>query len=232
MQCEASVYDELMNKILDGEATSEEEQIFQIHLTQCASCREEFELLTESLKELQLQSQIKAPEGFTEAVMAKLPKEKQQVKWKRWMKHHPALTAAAIFMFFMAASVFTSYNQQDLAVVKGEGNLQIKKSEGVVVVPAGETIKGDLVVENADVRIEGRVEGDVTVIKGNQYLASAGEVTGHSQEIGQVVEWVWYKLKSLVSTNKETMHDYNESRPHTAFFIAQKFEINTIIQPS
>lgn len=220
MQCEASVFDELMNKVLDGEATKEEERVFHAHLEECESCKEEYELLLETLKELQLQNHnIKAPEGFTRAVMAKLPKEKQQMKWKRWMQRHPALTAAAIFMFFMAASVFTSYNQQDLAVVKGEGNLQIKKAERVVVVPAGETIKGDLVVENADVRIEGRVEGDVTVIKGNQYLASAGEVTGHSQEIGQVVEWVWYKLKSLVSTKEETMQNNDKSRLETAFFV-------------
>ncbi|MCM3719453.1 anti-sigma factor family protein [Fictibacillus phosphorivorans] len=219
MQCEASVLDELMNKVLDGEATQEEEHVFYTHLEECESCKEEYEMLLETLKELQYQnSTIKAPEGFTQAVMAKLPKEKQQIKWRRWMKRHPALTAAAIFMFFMAASVFTSYNQQDLAVVKGEGNLEIKKSERVVVVPAGETIKGDLVVENADVRIEGKVEGNVTVIKGNQYLASAGEVTGHSQEIGQVVEWVWYKLKSLVSTKEETMQNNDKSRLETAFF--------------
>lgn len=219
MHCEASVFDELMNKVLDGEATKEEERVFHAHLEECESCKEEYELLLDTLKELQLQNHIKAPEGFTQAVMAKLPKEKQQMKWKRWMQRHPAITAAAIFMFFMAASVFTSYNQQDLAVVKGEGNLQIKKAERVVVVPAGETIKGDLVVENADVRIEGRVEGDVTVIKGNQYLATAGEVTGHSQEIGQVVEWVWYKLKSLVSTKDETMPNNDKSRLETAFFI-------------
>lgn len=219
MQCDASVFDELMNKVLDGEATKEEERVFHAHLEECGLCKEEYELLLNTLKELQLNNHIKAPDGFTQAVMAKLPKEKQQMKWKRWMQRHPALTAAAVFIFFMAASVFTSYNQQDLAVVKGEGNLQIKKAERVVVVPAGETIKGDLVVENADVRIEGRVEGDVTVIKGNQYLASAGEVTGHSQEIGQVVEWVWYKLKSLVSTKQETMPNDDKSRLTTAFFI-------------
>ncbi|MCM3734110.1 zf-HC2 domain-containing protein [Fictibacillus nanhaiensis] len=221
MQCEASVYDELMNKVLDGDATKEEKRAFHAHLEECETCKEEYELLTHTLKELQLQTHIKAPEGFTQAIMAQLPKEKQQIKWKRWMQRHPALTAAAIFMFFMAASVFTSYNQQDLAVVKGEGNLQIKKAERVVVVPEGETIKGDLVVENADVRIEGRVEGDVTVIKGNQYLASAGEVTGHSQEIGQVVEWVWYKLKSLFSTKQETMID-DKSRLQTAFFVGKE----------
>ncbi|MBY6038342.1 zf-HC2 domain-containing protein [Fictibacillus nanhaiensis] len=216
MQCNASAYDELMNKVLDGDATKEEERLFQAHLDKCVTCKEEYELLVDTLKELQLQTSIKAPEGFTQAVMAKLPKEKQQVKWKRWMQRHPALTAAAIFMFFMAASVFTNYNQQDLAVIQGEGNLEIKKADRVVVVPAGETIKGDLVVENADVRIEGKVEGDVTVIKGNQYLASAGEVTGNSQEIEQVVEWVWYKLKSLVSSKEETMEG---SRLQTAFFV-------------
>jgi anti-sigma factor RsiW len=205
MQCEASTYDELMNKVLDHEATPEEERLFYAHLEECDSCKQEYEILVDTLKELQLQTDIIAPEGFTKAVMAKLPKEKQQFRWKRWMQHHPALTAAAIFVIFMAASVFTTFNQEDLAVVKGQGNLEIKKADRMVIVPKGETIKGDLVVENADVRIEGKVDGDVTVIKGNQYVASAGEVTGHSQEIEQVVEWVWYKLKTIFTPKQETM---------------------------
>jgi anti-sigma factor RsiW len=216
MQCHTSEYDELMNKILDSEASAEEELAFFSHLEECPSCKEEYNLLLVTLKELRFQSQIKAPEGFTESVMSKLPKERQQMKWKRWMQKHPAITAAAIFMFFMAASVFATYNQEDLSVVKGEGKLEIKKAERVVIVPFGETINGDLVVENADVHIEGKVDGNVTVIKGNQYVASAGEVTGHSQEIKQVVEWVWYKLKSLFTDDLETMEI---SRSQTAFFI-------------
>jgi anti-sigma factor RsiW len=215
MHCEASTYDELMNKILDSEATQEEEEIFFDHLSECPSCKEEYDLLVDRLKELRIQSNIKAPVGFTASVMSMLPKESGKIKWKRWMQRHPALTAAAIFMFFMAASILTTYNQEDLAVVKGQGKLEIKNAERLVIVPAGETIKGDLVVENADVHIEGRVEGDVIVIKGQQYMASAGEVTGHSQEIEQVVEWVWYKLKSLFTSDKETMEI---SRLQTAFF--------------
>ncbi|MDR7074946.1 zf-HC2 domain-containing protein [Fictibacillus barbaricus] len=205
MQCEVSTYDELMNKVLDHEATPEEERQFYAHLEECDSCKFEYEMLTDTLKELQIENDIKAPAGFTKAVMAKLPKEKQTFKWKRWMQRHPALTAAAIFMIFMAASVFTTFNQEELAVVKGQGNLEIKKADRMVIVPKGETIKGDLVVKNADVRIEGKVDGDVTVIKGNQYVASAGEVTGHSQEIEQVVEWVWYKLKSIFTTKQESI---------------------------
>jgi anti-sigma factor RsiW len=205
MQCEASTYDELMNKVLDHEATLEEERLFFAHLEECDLCRHEYEMLADALNELQLETDIKAPEGFTKAVMDKLPLEKQQFTWKRWMRRHPALTAAAVFMIFMAASVFTTFNQGDLAVVQGQGKLEIKKGDRMVVVPKGETIKGDLVVENADVRIEGKVDGDVTVIKGNQYVASAGEVTGHSQEIEQVVEWVWYKLKSVFTPKQESI---------------------------
>jgi hypothetical protein len=55
------------------------------------------------------------------------------------------------------------------------------------------------VVRNGEIKVEGKVNGNVTVINGNQYLASAGQVTGEIQELDQLFEWVWYTIKSNVT---------------------------------
>ncbi|MFC7372836.1 zf-HC2 domain-containing protein [Fictibacillus iocasae] len=218
MGCEKEYYDNLMNKVMDGDADASEQEQFESHLGECAVCRAEYEAVSFLLDELET-SDLHAPVGFTAAVMSSLPYQKRKFHLQTWLKRHPFLTAAAVFMLFMAASVTTLFNQQDLAVIEGEGNLVINEKEKTVTVPKGEVIKGDLVVENADVRIEGKVEGDVTVVKGNQYLASAGEVTGDSKEIGAVVEWIWYKLKSITPGADETSKSESRGYEPGLFFV-------------
>jgi cytoskeletal protein CcmA (bactofilin family) len=69
-----------------------------------------------------------------------------------------------------------------------------------VVVPQGKVVEGDVVVKNGNLRVEGEVNGNVTVINGTvingeKYLASAGQVTGEIEEINQVFEWIWFTMK-------------------------------------
>ncbi len=65
-----------------------------------------------------------------------------------------------------------------------------------VIVPEGEVVKGDVVVKNGDLEIKGEVEGNVTVINGQQYMASAGKVTGEIEEVDAIFEWLWYHIKT------------------------------------
>lgn len=53
-------------------------------------------------------------------------------------------------------------------------------------------------MRNGDIRIEGEVQGDVTVINGEKYMASAGNVTGEIEEIDEAFGWMWFKLKKAV----------------------------------
>ena len=68
-----------------------------------------------------------------------------------------------------------------------------------VIVPAGEVVKGDIVVKNGDLVVEGEVDGNVTVING-QYMASSAVVSGRIEEIDEVFEWLWYTIKNSVKT--------------------------------
>lgn len=65
-----------------------------------------------------------------------------------------------------------------------------------VIVPEGEVVKGDVTVKNGKLIIEGKVDGDVTIVNGEKYTASAGQVTGQIHEINEVFDWIWYKIKS------------------------------------
>lgn len=195
MKCEYCI--DFMHDYLDGDITKENEKILKEHLHSCEECRQHFKELKKSIAFVQSTSHIEAPSNFTMNVMAALPKENKRTKVNRWFKIHPFMTAASLFMILMLGSLMSSWtNSQDFSVSKRSG-LMIQ--EETVVVPKGKTVDGDIVVRNGDIKIEGKVNGDVTVINGDQYLASAGQVTGDIQELDQLFEWVWYTIKSNVS---------------------------------
>lgn len=54
---------------------------------------------------------------------------------------------------------------------------------GTVTVPSGETVRGSVYVVGGSARIDGRLEGDVTVLAGNLSVADGAAVTGTLQTV-------------------------------------------------
>ncbi|WP_064091703.1 anti-sigma factor family protein [Rossellomorea aquimaris] len=184
---------EYMHDYLDGDLSSDNEKVLKQHVQSCEDCQHHFHELKKAIAFVQSTSHISASDDFTSKVMAKLPKEKKKVGMERWLRHHPLVTAAALFLVLMTGSFLTSWNDdQDFSFTKNEN---IVVQDHTVVVPEGKVVEGDLTVRNGDVKIEGKVSGDVTVINGQQYLASAGTVTGEIKEIDAAFEWLWYQIK-------------------------------------
>lgn len=186
-----------MHEYLDGEIAPEQERVLNEHLATCEECQKLFDELSDAISLLELADPMQAPIGFTEGVMARLPQSTQQKKKtgvNRWLRKHPMLSAAALFLILMSAALFSSYNTNEQFSVTMQPNLVIEGD--TVVVPAGEVIKGDLVVKNGDLRIEGQVDGNVTVIRGEKYMASTAVVTGNIEEIDELFDWLWYKMKT------------------------------------
>ncbi|WP_203364655.1 anti-sigma factor [Bacillus sp. REN10] len=189
---------QFMHRYLDGELEIEQQRELKKHLDDCLDCKQHFMDLKRTIALVQSASHIKAPEGFTERVLFALPKEGKSVGVKRWFQQHPFFTAASLFLALMTGGFFSLWQQEadNFAFTKHD---QLKVENHTVIVPEGEKIKGDLVVENGDIRIEGEVEGNVTVINGDKYMASAGKVTGEIEEIDEVFGWIWYKMKKTVA---------------------------------
>ncbi|HEU5139140.1 MAG TPA: anti-sigma factor [Bacillales bacterium] len=185
----------LMHKVLDENADEKDKQDLTLHLQKCLECREHFEELKRTVAIVQSASRVKAPENFKESVMDRLPREKSRPAARRWLQTHPVMTAAALFLIFMTGYLFQIWHAPQEVAVIGEGH--VVKGNDIVIVPEGEVINGDLIVHNSDVRIEGKVKGDVTVINGRPFKASAGQVTGQIKEVNEILGWIWYQIKHL-----------------------------------
>ncbi|WLR53331.1 anti-sigma factor [Bacillus tianshenii] len=204
MKCPQEVV-ELMHKYLDEEATVQEESSLREHLHQCDECRLHFHELKKAIAIVQSTTHIEAPSNFTKSVMQNLPKEKKTVGYRRWFRAHPLVTAAALFAFLMMGSLLSLWDNGDQLSVSKQPNLKIE--DHLVIVPKGEVVEGDVIVRNGDIKIEGEVRGDVVVINGEKFLASAGQVTGDLEEINAVFDWIWYNIKDttkeIFNFNKE-----------------------------
>lgn len=199
MKCSKEIVS-LMHKYLDEEISEIEREQLKQHLNDCETCRMHMDELKKSIAFIQSSSHIEAPSNFTNLVMSQLPKQKRTMNWKRWMKNNPVLVAASVFILLMATSMFSIFleGSNELSV-SGEANLIIDKERNVVVVPEGEVVNGDLMVRNGGLQVDGQVNGNVTVVNGQKYMASAGNVAGNIEEIDKGLQWVWYNLKSFFS---------------------------------
>ena len=61
-------------------------------------------------------------------------------------------------------------------------------------------------MKNGNLKIEGTVDGNVTLINGKLIqdqlngeglMASVGEVNGEFKKVDQVFEWIWFNLQNL-----------------------------------
>lgn len=190
-------YISYMHEYLDGEISAEQEKQLKEHLQQCSECQSHFHQLEKTVALVQSTGHLKTHDDFTAKVMAKLPKEKKKVGVQRWFRHHPLLTAASLFLVLMVGSVLSSWNQGQEFSVSKQSNLVVENN--TVIVPEGEVVKGDVIVRNGDIRIEGQVDGNVTVVNGEKYVASAGDVTGEIEEINEIFDWIWYQIKNAAS---------------------------------
>ncbi|WP_062049192.1 anti-sigma factor [Bacillus sp. JCM 19034] len=194
MTCEKD-YEVLIQEYLDGEISSENKERLKEHLAECEACRKRVHESLKTIAFVQSLSHIAAPANFTHSVMKRLPERKQTSKWKQWTRKHPVIVAAAVFILLMTMSLSTMWNDEKQLVVSGSSQLAINQENGVVIVPEGEIIEGDITIQNGKLQIEGEVRGNVLAINSETYYASAGHVSGEIHEVDQMLEWIWYHTK-------------------------------------
>jgi len=186
-----------MHQYLDEEIEEVHLKELKEHLDQCEECAIHFHELKKTIALVQSTSHIQAPMNFTENILDRLPEEPKQVRVKRWLRHHPMLAAASLFLILMVSSLMSAWNEDHQFSVSKQPNILVENNTAIV--PEGETVKGDIIVRNGDIKIEGQVEGNVTVINGKKYMASANQVTGEIKEVNEVFEWLWYHIKKTVT---------------------------------
>ena len=204
MKCPSNII-ELMHEYLDEDISPENEQCLRDHLNECVKCNHYFNDLKKTVAFIQHTSHLTPSDDFTAKVMTRLPKEKKVIRLGRWFRNHPFVTAASLFLVLTVGSLLASWNGEQQFSVSKQEDLVIVGN--MVIVPEGKIVKGDIVVRNGSIKIEGKVDGNVTVIHGEKYLASAGQVTGEIEEVNEVFEWIWYNIKKFTKDTYNTFHN-------------------------
>jgi anti-sigma factor RsiW len=198
---------QLMHKFLDEEITETEGDKLREHIKKCEECNQHFQELKKSIAFVQSTSHIQGPdEDFTMRIMQNLPKENKTVGIKRWFVSHPILTAASLFLLLMTGSLFSVWNDNNNFSVSKQPNLVVNND--TVIVPEGKVIEGDVTVKNGSLIIEGEIRGNVTIVNGEQVMASAGNVTGEIRVVDEMFEWLWFNIKQ---TTRDAIHIFDNS---------------------
>lgn len=197
----------LMHTYLDGDLTKDEESHLLSHLKSCEACQLHFHELKRTISSVQHTEPIDVPDDFTSNVMNRLPKEKRNAKHVRWLKAHPVMITAAVLFIVIFGSALSLWNQEGKLVVSKQENLVIEGD--TVIVPRGVTVEGDLLVKNGKLKIEGTVDGNVTLVKStlitdtddsdmDGMMASTGEVNGEMKQVNEAIGWFWFNVKKTV----------------------------------
>ncbi|GGG07474.1 zf-HC2 domain-containing protein [Paenibacillus abyssi] len=211
MECKVAIL--WMHEYLDDDLPRDDVIQLKEHLLSCPECRMRFEQLkrTEAFAQAAITERITIPvaasagrsavssASLTNRIMQKLPQQRRKQGWMRFVRNHPAVTVAAVFVFVMMTSFLAMWGQSSELIVSGSDLQHVVIDGDTVIVPAGVQVNGDLTVENGRADIRGEVQGNLTVIDGSLQLASTAKIVGENREINQALDWLWFKVTKTVS---------------------------------
>ncbi|HZG16009.1 MAG TPA: zf-HC2 domain-containing protein [Candidatus Bathyarchaeia archaeon] len=190
----------LIHEFLDGDLDELSNQHLQTHLHGCEACRRKLHEFQTAIVYVQSTSHVHVSADFTARVLAQLPSPTKASQFSNWLRHHPFLAAAAVFLVLMTGSLTASWFETDDTLQVSSSNLdklKIDKERNVVIVPSGVTIQGDLVVRNGSVEVQGQVQGNVVAIEGKVFKASTAQIAGEAESIEAIFDWIWYEMKNI-----------------------------------
>lgn len=199
MTCQDAI--KLIHDYLDGEISPSDKLALLQHTRECQECREHYHQLEKTVLLMQSHSHVIVPEDLTEKIMNQIPVEKPTGKLLRFIKGHPFLVAAAVFLLLMGGSLSQIWKDgqgQFSVTAPSMEQIVIKTEERLVIVPEDTVVDGSLIVRNGDVDIKGEVTGDVIVADGRIYMASTDQIVGQVAEIDQFFKWTWYHVQRWV----------------------------------
>lgn len=197
MECHEAL--PLMHEYLDGDLEAAESAELKKHLIACPSCNRMFKQMEQAEALVRMLPKSPVPEGMTARIMSRIPETKKRSRWFTWVKSHPAVSVASVFLLVMISSFLSLWNEDQDMVVKGANLDQVVIRGDTVIIPQGHTVQGDLMVKRGKIQVDGNVEGNLTVIDGSYNLASTAYISGHVNKVDETLEWIWYKVNEVFS---------------------------------
>lgn len=190
----------LMHEYLDRDLHGLDASQLKEHLLQCPECHSLFKELERTDTLVRSLAPTTVPNNLSERIMASLPPVKRRNAWTQWVRRHPAGSVAAVFLAVMFGSFMSMWNQGHELMVKGNDLQNVIIQGDTVIVPKGQTVAGNLVVQSGKLKVEGDVTGNLVVIDGTLNLASTAHISGQVTQVNEAVSWIWYKINDFVAS--------------------------------
>jgi anti-sigma factor RsiW len=189
----------LIHAHLDRTLDQAEQGLLQQHLIECQACNTLLDRYEQTEAFIQYMPEPVVSEDLTERIMKALPKQERSVRFKGWVKRHPAVSVAVVFMMVMMSSFLSLWDTEQNLVLKGADLDDIVIEGNTVIIPAGRTVDGDLFVENGQLQVDGVVQGNLTIVDGSVHMASTASIAGQVTSVNQTIDYFWFKVKEFFS---------------------------------
>jgi len=197
MNCEEAL--PLMHEYLDGNTEGREAAELKRHLLQCPECNRIFRELEMTEALVKSCPKLAAPSDFTDRFMQNLPVRPKRQPWFSWVKRHPAVSVASVFLLVMLGSFLSMWSQDQELTVKGNNLDQLVIEDNTVYLPKGHRVQGNLMVRGGNVQVDGEIDGNLVVVDGKYHTASTANISGKIYSINQAAEWLVYQVKEIFS---------------------------------
>ena len=186
--------EEQMHRYLDEEMTVEERLELEAHVAACSACRDQLQMLGAGVNLLINAEWVKAPPGFTESLMAQLKQvDPPRRNWRVRVMKYTGI-AAALLLVLGTGMMMATPDQFALQATDRSGLIV---QNGKVIVPEGTQYDGDLLIQNGDVEVRGKVNGNVTAYNGKVLRMAGADISGETEEVDEVMEKLVYYGKRL-----------------------------------
>ncbi|KEO84087.1 zf-HC2 domain-containing protein [Tumebacillus flagellatus] len=185
---------ERIHQYLDEDLSPAERDEFEAHLARCADCQEELKAMGSGIQLLTGAVWVKAPAGFTENLMAELntmhpPKR----NWRVPVMKYTGIAAAVLLVFGLGISL----SAPSKFALQADNTQGLIVADNKVIVPAGTEYNGDITIENGDVEVRGKVNGNVIALNGKVYRMAGADISGETEEVDQAMEKVVFYAKRV-----------------------------------
>ncbi len=196
----------MLHQALDNDLSLPAKRQLESHLQACGPCQKVERSLGQVVSLLEQLSNVPAPAGFTADLMQKL-QQQQRPSISRFTRLRMACAVALLCLLIVSPLyVWTTLSQpqliaDDWQVIVQEGNR--------FIVPAGEVVRGDLVIYRGVLEIRGEVHGTIKTVDATIELAPNGRHVGSAHSIiaspqaKLAVAWaeLWERIKHLLGGN-------------------------------
>ena len=185
----------IMHEYFDGLLDGEGAAALRRHLAECPACAARFRAYERTEALMRSLRRPETPPGLTASILAALPPETRRRSWFRWIRRHPAAAVTAAFLIVMLGSFLSIWDQDSRVTVSGDDLDGIIVEGDKVIVPEGTRLDGNLTVRNAEVRVDGELAGNLTIIDGSVAYASAAHISGRVTKVDRALDYIWLKIE-------------------------------------